>query len=147
MPKICGSHTWEYEIITSNIPGDNIVALYNLNATKINGTAHYYVDEVIKNPYIEEGIVPHYKVGDQIVVDTVARELYKTLCGHLPISNNPTRSKLYKNYDDFVEHYSEQDFAEAQKWLQDTVFARDLYQEESSALNGEVDLSQQCAIL
>jgi hypothetical protein len=141
IPKFCGSHTHLHEIISSNIPGSNIIALYKLNVIESHGMKNFQITEVIKNPYILDTISPRYKIGDNVTTDQDGIDLYKSLCGELPTENS--KSNLYKNTEDFVSQYSTEKFIEDQKWLFNEYFAdRDMFEEKCTI--GNINLSDHC---
>ncbi|MBP9792192.1 MAG: ankyrin repeat domain-containing protein [Rickettsiales bacterium] len=143
IPKFCGSYTHEYEIISSNVPGNNIIALYTLNVIKSQGIENYQISEVIKNPYISEAISPRYKVGDNVTRDQDGKELYQSLCQDLPTKNE--HSALYTNTEDFVSRYSKDQFIDDQKWLFNKYFSgRDMFEDE--CIVGNINLLEECEL-
>lgn len=148
-PKICGSWKNEYEIVPSTISGEDIVAIYTLEIYRDTDGKHYQVSEVHRNPYIDSAIKPKFKTYEHIKEDPIAIKNYNSLgCVNLPTLIRINKSGLYKDYDDFIERYTSEDFIKDQdKLMQDYFEARELYREDFSyGLRGECDLRIECCL-
>lgn len=146
--KICGSCQDVYELITSTIYGENIVAIYTLDIYSDTNGKQYQVNKVHQNPYIDSANKPHFKSYEKIKSDPLSIKAYNDLgCHELPTLSG--KSALYKNYTDFIESYTSENFAIDQDKLTKDYFAgRELYVEEFTYhLNGECDLQIECCII
>ena len=145
--KICGSWKHEYELVPSIISGENILAIYILDIWAEKAEKKYQVNKVHQNPYINA--TAHFKAYDTIKSDPLAIKAYNDLgCKDLPTLKSINKSGLYKNYTDFIDRYTLEDFANDQEKLVEDYFAgRELYVEEFSyQLNGECDLKIECCL-
>jgi hypothetical protein len=135
MPQTCSSKIIETEIITSNIAGENIIAIYKVNTTSvINGPDLIEIISAIKNPYIKSTILPSYKVGDNISSDSTILEQYKKICDQ----------NIYSNKLDFTDENFIQDQASLSK---DHFSNREGYKQDCFSLTGYiVDLELQCPV-
>ena len=120
-PCVCGSSKEEHELIPSAIEGNNIVAIYKLDAPNANEASKYRVHHTVKNRYLDDDIEPRYHNGDAIEIDQKAIELYASLgCKDLPTIGK--LSQLYQNYADFLARYTAEDHARDQISARSVVF-------------------------
>ncbi|WP_039456162.1 ankyrin repeat domain-containing protein [Candidatus Jidaibacter acanthamoebae] len=120
-PHVCGSYTFEYELIFNSIKGEEVVAVYKLDVEELNYNKKFKVISVAKNPYISNGIKPKYQVGEYIGVDQEAINKYKSLKCHTEHTGD-MKSSLYKDYDDFINKYTLDQHSEDQNILLSTYF-------------------------
>ncbi|AIF81292.1 hypothetical protein I862_03660 [endosymbiont of Acanthamoeba sp. UWC8] len=120
-PQVCGSHTHEHELIFNGIKGEEVVAVYKLDVEELNYNKKFKVISVEKNPYISDDVKPKYQVGDYIEVDQEAVSKYKSL--ECPAEHTADmKSILYKDYDNFINKYTQDQYSEDQNTLLSTYF-------------------------
>ncbi len=131
-PKICGSWKHEYELILGTVEGENIVAIYTISISNSRSEQKYEVIDAIKNPYLEGSIIPTFKQSDIIKYNENAHKIYLELgCNSLPTTSN-YKSSLYKDYDDFMAHYTPDLYmADKARLIEDYFADRMLYEEKT----------------
>ena len=105
------------------------------------------MNNALKNPYIDAAIMPSFKDYDQIKSNPAAIKTYDSLgCKELPTVSGINKSGLYKNYTDFMERYTPDDYSSDQAKLVEDYFAgREIYVEDFSyGFVGECDLAIEC---
>jgi hypothetical protein len=125
-PRICGSWHHEYELIPSNIDGDNVVAVYKLYKDQTD--SKFKVITAIKNPYLAQGVEPRYKAGDAVEYDKDAVETYNKLgCKEQKTITGANFSAKFKNYEEFIAVYTADLHLQDQELLVKDYFADRLH--------------------
>ena len=151
LPKFCNNEgvggfgkTDEYEILTSTIYGENIVA--------IRSNDHEGKAVIYRNPYINEEITPLLKInknGKSYIENNENQlELYdNVVCKDFIARRTDSRYK-FKSYEEFLDKYSVQDHIKDQDNLYNEYFLhRPVYNEPFVyGLVEEVDLDFQCSL-